>query len=198
MRRAVKRPGRRGRRWAALLLAAGLLFAAGLGTYAALRAAFPLAYRAEIEQAADDSGIDRALLYAVAHTESGFDPSAVSEAGALGLTQITPETFSWLQTKTGESLPKEALFEPDVAAKYTAVFLRLLLDEFGGDTATAAAAYHAGRGQVNRWLADGRYSADGTHLDTIPSRATAHYVRKVRRAVRIYEVLYEKELLNHD
>ncbi len=197
MRRAVKRPARRGRRWLALLLAAALLAAAGGGGYAALLAAFPLEYRAEIDPAADDNGVERALLYAVAHTESGFDPAAVSEAGALGLTQITPETFAWLQTKTGEALPDEALFEPDVAANYAAVFLRLLLDEFGGDVQTAAAAYHAGRGQVNRWLADARYSADGERLDTIPSRATAHYVRKVRRAMRIYEVLYEKELVDN-
>ena len=55
---------------------------------------------------------------------------------------------------------------------------------------TAMAAYHAGRGQVNEWLADRSISADGVHLDEIPISDTAHYVRKIVRAMETYERLY--------
>ena len=174
----------------ALLIGVSVFFA-GKTAY---KAAYPCKYTFEIEKYADEYDVPRALLFAVIHTESGFDPNAVSSAGALGLTQITPETFHWLQTKTGESLPDSALYEPDVSVRYGALFYSMLLSEFGGDIRTAVAAYHAGRGQVNAWLRDGQYSADGKTLDSIPSRDTNHYVYKVTKAINIYNNLYEKEL----
>lgn len=174
----------------ALLIGISVFFA-GKTAY---KAAYPCKYTFEIEKYADEYDVPRALLFAVIHTESGFDPNAVSSAGALGLTQITPETFHWLQTKTGETLPDSALYEPDVSVRYGALFYSMLLSEFGGDIRTAVAAYHAGRGQVNAWLRDGQYSADGKTLDIIPSRDTNHYVYKVTKAINIYNNLYEKEL----
>lgn len=174
----------------ALLIGISVFFA-GKTAY---KAAYPCKYTFEIEKYADEYDVPRALLFAVIHTESGFDPNAVSSAGALGLTQITPETFHWLQTKTGESLPDSALYEPEVSVRYGALFYSMLLSEFGGDIRTAVAAYHAGRGQVNAWLRDGQYSADGKTLDSIPSRDTNHYVYKVTKAINIYNNLYEKEL----
>lgn len=175
----------------ALLIGVSVFFA-GKTVY---KAVYPCKYTFEIEKYADEYGVPRALLFAVIHTESGFDPNAVSSAGALGLTQITPETFHWLQTKTGEKLPDTALYEPDVSVRYGALFYSMLLAEFG-DTRTAVAAYHAGRGQVNAWLRDTQYSSDGKTLEVIPSRDTNHYVYKVMKAVNVYNNLYEKELTN--
>lgn len=172
------------------LLLGGAVFWAGRTVF---KAVYPMDYKAEIEACAAQYTVPSVLLYAVVHTESGYDPSAVSEAGAMGLTQITPETFRWLQSKTGESLPDTALYEPAVSVRYCALFYSLLLEEFDGDWQTAIAAYHAGRGQVNRWLADSDNSADGKTLTHIPSPVTEHYVHKVLRAVDIYYNLYEKE-----
>lgn len=173
-----------------ILLVGTAVFFTGRTIY---KATFPMSYSYEIDRYADEYGVPRVLLYAVIHTESGFNPSAESSAGALGLTQITPETFHWLQTKTGETLPDSALYEPETSIRYGAYFYSLLLSEFHGDIKTAAAAYHAGRGQVNTWLRDPQYSENGETLDTIPSGDTAYYVRKVQRAIRIYTNLYEKE-----
>ena len=75
--------------------------------------AYPLRYTEIVEENAENFEIDKALLYALIKAESGFNKDAVSEAGAKGLTQITPETFEWLQTKTGEKLEANALFEPE-------------------------------------------------------------------------------------
>ncbi len=183
-------------KFAAIVLCLAMLigvsvFFAGKTVY---KAVYPMQYTVEIEKYAAQYDVPCVLLYAVIHTESGFDPNAVSRAGAIGLTQITPETFHWLQTKTGETLPDAALYEPDVSVRYGALFYSLLLKEFGGDTETAVAAYHAGRGQVNAWLRDEQYSADGKTLDVIPSRDTNHYVYKVTKAINVYNNLYEKEL----
>lgn len=151
---------------------------------------YPVSYYDLVKEYSREYDISEELLLAVIKTESSFDPEAVSAAGALGLTQITPDTFNWLQTKTGESLDSEALKEPEVSIKYGAFFLHLLLDEFG-NTETAVAAYHAGRGRVNGWLEDAEISSDGLKLDNIPVAETAHYVRKVMRAVNIYSSIYK-------
>ena len=157
-----------------------------------LQTVYPKGYSDVIESYAAEYGVDKALLYALVECESGFDPDAVSSVGALGLTQITPETFLWLQTKTGEEYSTDALYNPEVSVKYGAFFLSLLLEEFG-DTKTALAAYHAGRGQVNEWLSNPEYSKDSVTLDSIPFEDTASYTAKVMRVRDLYCKIYKME-----
>ena len=68
--------------------------------------------------------------------------------------------------------------------------MSMLLEEFE-NTETAIAAYHAGRGQVNEWLADSEYSSDGETLDYIPFKDTEKYVKKVVRNTDKYEKIYD-------
>lgn len=157
-----------------------------------LQTVYPRRYSELVSENAQRYGIDEMLLYALIETESGFDKNAVSSVGAKGLTQITTETFEWLQTKTGESYGAEALFEPEVSVKYGAFFLDYLLEEFE-DEKTALAAYHAGRGQVNEWLKEPQYSPDGKTLSEIPFEDTSAYVKKVLRVRDRYCELYDME-----
>lgn len=159
-------------------------------TLTAYKTAYPLKYAEIIENTADEMELPRALLFALVKAESSFNSDAVSEANAKGLTQITPETFSWLQTKTGESYEDEALFEPEISVYYGAWFLKYLLDEFG-DEKTALAAYHAGRGIVKEWLLCEEYSSDGKTLDAIPYKDTAAYTERVLKMKNIYKNLYD-------
>lgn len=172
---------------AVLFIAAVLTFNVTLTAY---KTAYPIKYSDIIESTAEKTGLDKALLYALIKAESSFESDAVSEAGAKGLTQITPETFSWLQTKTGEEYSEDALFEPSVSVYYGAWFLKYLLDEFGNEK-TALAAYHAGRGIVSEWLSDTRYSSDGVTLDSIPYKDTAAYTDRVVKIKNIYKNLYD-------
>lgn len=151
---------------------------------------YPKKYSDLIEKVSAELEIESVLLYAMIETESGFDKDAVSDAGAMGLTQITPETFQWLQTKTKTSYGDEALFEPEISIYFGAFFIKLLLDEFK-HVDVAFAAYHAGRGQVNEWLADPRYSSDGEALDTIPFEDTSNYVEKVNKNIKKYNKIYD-------
>ena len=143
-----------------------------------------------VEKYAAEYDVPENLIYAVIRTESTFRPAASSDVGALGLMQIMPETLEWLNMRMGTTTDFASLTEPDVAVRYGTYFLHLLLTEFG-ETDTALAAYHAGMGRVKQWLADEKYSADGRTIDRIPFRDTAHYVRKVERAVSMYENLYK-------
>ena len=151
---------------------------------------YPKKYSALIEKVSTEFEIEPVLLYAMIKTESGFDKNAVSDAGAMGLTQITPETFQWLQTKTKTSYEDEALFEPEISIYFGAFFIKLLLDEFEY-VDVAFAAYHAGRGQVNEWLSDPRYSSDGEALDTIPFEDTSNHVEKVNKNIKKYNKIYD-------
>lgn len=156
-----------------------------------MKTLYPMKYTELVEKYSSDFGIEKELLYAVIKTESSFNPNAVSNADAMGLTQITPETFEWLKTKLGEENADLSLFDPETAIKYGAFFLSYLLEEFE-NTDTAVAAYHAGRGRINGWLTDEKISPDGKILADIPIPETAHYVKKVNRALNIYKNLYKE------
>ena len=69
----------------------------------AIKYAYPVKYEDYVEKYAAMYDVPEELLFAVIRTESSFKPEAVSSAGALGLTQITPEMFHGLRTRTGGS-----------------------------------------------------------------------------------------------
>lgn len=147
-----------------LLIPAALLAAALLGVFLYVREAdpgwaerlrYPLEYRAIIEGHAENYDLDPALLAAVIYRESRFDPEAVSEAGAIGLMQLLPDTAKGIATYTGGTKFRvEDLRDPELNVRYGAFYLRRLLDKYG-DVELALAAYHAGQGNVDDWLARG-------------------------------------------
>lgn len=174
------------------VVSAAVLFAAFCVTgKSIMKVLYPVKYSEYVEKYSKEFGIEKELLYAVIKTESSFNPDAVSDADAAGLTQITPETFDWLKTKLGEESEDLSLFDPETSIKYGAFFLGYLMDEFE-NTDTALAAYHAGRGRVNEWLEDRSISPDGKTLNNIPVAETAHYVNKVNKAINIYTNLYKE------
>lgn len=93
--------------------------------------------------AAKRFGLRVELLRAVAQVESGFNPRAVSPAGAQGIMQLMPATARALGVRDPFN-PAESIFAG-------AAYLRSLLDRFGGNEALALAAYNAGPGAVARY-----------------------------------------------
>ncbi len=175
-----------------VLIACSLLLAAGIVSARALtHFLYPLEYSSAVERYSERFGVDSDLVYAVIRTESGFDPNAESEVGALGLMQIMPDTFHWLQGKLepDAGLATGELNDPDTNIRYGVFYLSMLREKFGSDV-LAVAAYHAGQNRVTQWLADSRIPLENCTADDIPSSATGHYVRKVQNARAIYEKLY--------
>lgn len=156
----------------------------------ALQTVYPLKYSELVEKYSAEYNLDEAFVYAVIETESGFNKDAVSNVGARGLMQIMPDTFKWLKSKTGEKLPDDALFEPEVSIRYGCFLLRYLLDEFENEK-TALAAYHAGVGRVKKWLKDPEYSDDGKTVARIPYETTKNYTDKVMKTYHRYIKLYD-------
>ena len=109
-------------------------------------------------------GVSPRLLAAMARQESGFDPSAVSPAGARGLMQLMPATARGLGVTDS--------FDPAQAVDGAARLMRDLLDRFGGRVDLALAGYNAGPGAVLRY--------DGVP----PYPETKNYVRSILSMVR--------------
>jgi len=99
-------------------------------------------YAGLINAAAARTGVPADLIAAVAKQESGFDPNAVSSAGAQGIMQLMPGTAG--------DLGVENSFDPKQAIDGGARLLASLLDRFGR-TDLALAAYNAGPGAVLRY-----------------------------------------------
>ncbi len=101
------------------------------------------AYHDEIDDAARQYAVDPALLRAVIHAESAFNPNALSDKGAQGLMQLMPGTASDL----GVANP----FDAGQNIRGGAQYLGSLLKQFGGDERRATAAYNAGPQNVQKY-----------------------------------------------
>ncbi|MFT4248159.1 MAG: lytic transglycosylase domain-containing protein [Pseudomonas sp.] len=103
--------------------------------------ALPAAYARALAAAAAEYELSPELLRTLAWSESGFDPKAVSPAGAIGLMQLMPQTARELGVDP---------WNPEQNIRGGAAYLRQQLDRFGGDLERALAAYNAGPAQVER------------------------------------------------
>lgn len=177
--------------WIVVLILPILLVLAILGFWLTPRCLYPIPYENEVLAASETYQLPPSLIYGVIRTESSFRPDAVSSVGAIGLMQITEETFEWIQyRKQDYSHSYEDLFDPAISIDYGSFLLRLLLDEFGSQP-LALCAYHAGWGNVTSWLENPLYLNDGFSLNTIPFLDTAHYVSKVEKAQNKYCEIYD-------
>ena len=156
-----------------------------------LRAVYPLEHEEVVTAYAEQFELPPSLIYAVIQTESHFREDAVSSAGAKGLMQLMDGTYEWIQTKLpGDPEPADRIFEPEVNIRCGCKLLSVLYGQFD-NTETVLAAYNAGIGTVQGWLADGQYSADGVTLSYIPIEETNTYVKRVLRAQARYRALYD-------
>jgi soluble lytic murein transglycosylase-like protein len=111
--------------------------------------AFPPAFERELNAAAMNLGVERALLWGLVRQESRFDPRAVSRSNALGLAQLLPGTARDVARALHESFSADSLlFEPDRALRYGAFYLHQLIERFEGAIPVALTAYNAGPGRV--------------------------------------------------
>lgn len=175
-------------------LVAGIAFTVAKVAHKGYRElALPLRHDDIIRQQAEAKDLDPALIAAVIYQESRFRPRT-SSAGALGLMQLLPDTAHFIADRTGGTrFTTEDLATPQINIQYGAWYMRWLLDHFDENEMTALAAYNAGIGNVERWLARSGQSRLGD-VDEIPFSETRHYVRNVLKARERYRDEYPEEL----
>jgi soluble lytic murein transglycosylase-like protein len=106
-------------------------------------------------------GIDPALAFSLVRVESGFTRRAVSSAGAIGYTQVMPNTAFWLQP----GLTRDDLFTRDTNLRLGFRYLRMMLEQYDGDLHLALLAYNRGPGRVDEILRAGGNPANGYSLN---------------------------------
>ena len=145
-------------------------------------------YRALIEKYAAEYDLNPAYVSAIIMQESGYDPKAVSNKGAMGLMQFMPNTFEWVAPNCGISKNDvRAVYEPENAIKMGCYLLRYICRKIGSDDPVlVACAYHAGWGTVPSWIEN--YSTDGKTLTVsqIPKSDTRTYAGRVLNSYAIY------------
>ena len=118
-----------------------------------------ISYDAEIKAAARDYGVDEAIVRAIIHAESSFNPMALSHAGAQGLMQLMPATARRFGVTNS--------YDAGQNIRGGVQYLAWLLKRFNGNLTLAAAGYNAGEGAVDR------------HGGVPPYQETQRYVARV-------------------
>ncbi len=146
----------------------------------------PEAHRASIAESADRHRLNPYLIAAVIDSESAWDASAVSEAGAVGLMQLLPETARDIRDRdlVSPRFDPGELSDAATNIEFGAAYIRLLVERYH-ELEVALAAYNAGMGNVDGWVEQG-----GDIRDSIEFPETRHFVLRVARARDVYERLY--------
>ncbi|MBN9317743.1 MAG: lytic transglycosylase domain-containing protein [Devosia sp.] len=150
------------------------------------------------------ASIDHAAVYAITRQESRFQVDAVSSAGARGLMQLMPATAKETAGKLGVTYSKSRLTsDAEYNALLGSTYLKAQLERFDGSLLLAAAAYNAGGGNANKWIAtfgDPRSESIDpvVWVELIPVQETRTYVKRVLGNYLVYRARLGKDDLSID
>lgn len=136
-----------------------------------------------------------ALAHGIMRQESSFDRSAVSSAGARGMMQLMPATAAEEARRLGVAYSRDRLTsDPGYNVLLGNHHLSRLMDYWGGNVVLVAAAYNAGSGNVQRWVARNgdprRSNVDVLQwIEDIPFSETRNYVQRVIENTMVYDTI---------
>jgi soluble lytic murein transglycosylase len=141
-------------------------------------------------------GIDRALLLAIIRQESAFNPADLSAAQAMGLMQVTPSAGRDTCKRFGCKYDVKRLKnDSPYNLQLGAAELGAVIQEYDGNYILAFAAYNAGRGRVQEWIAAHGDPRDPKvdpvdWVERIPFMETRNYVQRVMENVQVYRTRF--------
>nr|WP_242480328.1 lytic transglycosylase domain-containing protein [Rhodovibrio sodomensis] len=133
----------------------------------------------------------RALVLAIVRQESGFDPAAVSRAGARGMMQLMPATARHTARSLGLDPDRHSLDDPAFNLLLGSAYMDRLMRRYDGSLLLAVTAYNAGPGRVGDWLK--RYGDPRSPqidpvdwVETLPFAETRNYIQRVFEGLTVY------------
>ena len=117
------------------------------------------AFGNEIASAAREFGVDEAVVRAIIHAESAYNPNALSRVGAQGLMQLMPATARRFGVSNS--------FDAGQNIRGGVQYLAWLLKRFKGDLTLAAAGYNAGEGAVDKYKGVPPYSETQRYVQRV-------------------------------
>jgi soluble lytic murein transglycosylase len=153
---------------------------------------YPLQYWETIQREAGRRELDPYLVASIIRQESGFEPTTVSNAGAVGLMQIMPNEAARIASAAGlDTLTREELFDPHENIAVGAAEFAQKLAAMEGNPILAIAAYNAGEQAVGRWIARTPIGDPDLFVESISYAETRLYVKTVTRNRFEYRRIYE-------
>ena len=131
------------------------------------------AYRDEIAAAARQHGVEEAIVRAIIHAESAYNPNALSRVGAQGLMQLMPATARRFGVSNA--------FDAGQNIQGGVQYLAWLLKRFNGDLTLAAAGYNAGEGAVDKYKGVPPYSETQRYVQRVALLAQRYRATPVVR-----------------
>jgi len=157
---------------------------------------FPRPYKELTEKYAADHDIAPALMFGLVRTESAFENTAVSRAGATGLTQVMPDTAKEMANRIKRTGGPDFFNEdksidlknPELNMHIGSYYLKYISGRFN-DMLVSLMAYNAGVNRVRKLRAASKMPSD-LFLETVSIYETRNYGRRVISAAAVYEALY--------
>jgi soluble lytic murein transglycosylase len=109
--------------------------------------------------------------------------------------QVMPATARWTAKKIGLDYQASQITDRDTNLKIGMSYLKLVLDDFAGSQALAAAAYNAGPGRPRKWR-EGPTLETAAWAENIPLSETRDYVKKVLSNAAYYAALLRGEAVS--
>jgi len=157
---------------------------------------FPRYFSEFVEIYAEQYSIDPPILYALIRTESAFQSEVVSSAGAVGLTQLMPETAEEMAGRIRRAGGPDYtsaedglnMTDPDVNIHIGSYYINYLMNRFD-DILLSLLSYNGGMNRVRRWRDASTLPMD-LFLETVAYSETRDYGRKVMAAAAVFRELY--------
>ena len=153
------------------------------------RLAYPRPWSDLVASASKESGVDKALIFAVMREESAFVPSIESRANAIGLMQLILPTAKAMGAKLKMDVTPDSLRNPDVNIRLGAAYLSELLSNLK-EPIYAIPGYNAGLGAIRKWLKAHPGVPADEFVEEIGAEETRDYARKVFESYAAYRLLW--------
>lgn len=157
-----------------------------------LRRVYPRPYLELVQKYAAEYEIPENILYALIRSESYFEQSVVSWAGAQGLSQLMQATAEDIARKL--KVQDFDILDPEINIHFGAFYLAELIRRLDGNILEALFSYNAGITRVRSWKKS--YPLDSfLFLEALPYAETRDYGRKILVASSFYGYLYYEKTI---
>jgi len=151
---------------------------------------YPRKYEDMIDLYSDQYGFSGEILSGIIRTESAFTHDIISYAGAVGLSQLMPDTAAEQARKLKIMNPD--LTDPETNIHIGSAYVRWILDrDWSENLSQMLIAYNAGGGNLRKWKRMFPHYRDELFVEALPYKETRNYVKKVLTSSIVYGAVYQ-------
>ncbi len=155
--------------------------------------AYPRAYKDVVLETTGEFKLPPELMWSIMRQESRYKPGAVSHTDAVGALQMIPATARLVAAELGVTYDVRTFFRPEVGFRYSAFYMRKLLDTYEGLFVPMASSYNTGPGPIARWFRKNPDASFPWLIEEFEYNEGRNYGRKVAEHMLRYLYLYEAD-----